>query len=166
MSDERIRKSVGDSRTGRESEDRAVTQNRELSDSERLEMLRGMSQQSILPNLPGIEGYHVCWLSTKSPQDSIARRLQLGYELIRAEEVPAFSTLKVTSGEFAGYIGVNEMIAAKIPEHIHHLNMKFFHQIRPREEEERMNAARETIKEMAAERNLRVEEDEAVENWK
>ena len=59
MSDERLKKSAGDNRTVREMEDRTKTENRELSDDERVEMFRQQFFQSSLPDLPKIPGWQI-----------------------------------------------------------------------------------------------------------
>ena len=52
--DERLKKSVGDGRGDRAMVDRAVTENREISDSDRLDMFRQQFFQASLPDLPKI----------------------------------------------------------------------------------------------------------------
>ena len=48
MSDERLKKSAGDNREQRAVQDRTATENRELSDDERVEMFRQQFFQSSL----------------------------------------------------------------------------------------------------------------------
>jgi hypothetical protein len=119
----------------RRSLERAVTENRELSDSERREAYRKALYQTHLPDLPPIKGHHVCWLTTTNPKDSIPGRLRLGYELIKASEIPGFEYANVKTGEYAGYIGVNEMLAAKIPLPLYEDFMTISHHEQPLEEE-------------------------------
>ena len=47
MTDERLKKSAGDNRTSRAMEGRAVTENREITDDERVEMFRLASNRSL-----------------------------------------------------------------------------------------------------------------------
>ena len=61
MTDERIKKSAGENRVGRAMTDRAVTENREVTENERIEMFRQQFFQSSLPDLPKIPGWHCCW---------------------------------------------------------------------------------------------------------
>ena len=49
MTDERFRKSAGEGRDSRAMKDRAVTENREISDDERVAMFRQQFFQSSLP---------------------------------------------------------------------------------------------------------------------
>ena len=86
MSDERIKKSSGGNRVNRAMQDRPVTSNREVSEDERVEMFRQQFFQSSLPDLPEIPGWHLCWLTTTNPRDSIQQRIRLGYEPVKSEE--------------------------------------------------------------------------------
>jgi hypothetical protein len=143
----RFKKSLDEGRRDRASEDRDVTQNRKVNESDRLEMLRKSFFQSALPDLPKIPGYHVCWLTTTNPRDSIASRIRLGYEPVRQEDVPGWEYASVKTGEYAGCIGVNEMLAFKIPEELYRDYMEEWHHRQPREEEERLADTRRFIEE-------------------
>lgn len=91
VSDDRLKKEPDVGRQGRELVDRQVAENREVSEDDRLEMFRAQLFNDALPDLPEMPGYHVCWLTTTNPRDPIHRRIQLGYEPIKAAEVPAWS---------------------------------------------------------------------------
>lgn len=125
-----------EARQGRAINDRTITEDRELNDSERVEMLRRTFFQSALPDIPRIEGYHVCWLTTQNPRDPVHGRMRLGYELIKAEEIPGFEHLGMKTGDYPGVIGVNEMIAAKLPIHLYEAFMREVHFDAPLREEE------------------------------
>ncbi|MFZ9183829.1 MAG: hypothetical protein ACO214_11170 [Hylemonella sp.] len=90
MTDERLKKSADRSRENREMSDRMVTENREISDDERVEMFRQQFFQSALPDLPKIPGYHTCWLTTTNPRDSIQGRVRLVYVPVKPEDVPGW----------------------------------------------------------------------------
>ena len=92
MSDERIKKSTGLGREDRKMEDRAVSENREINEDERVAMFRQQFFQSSLPDLPKIDGYHTCWLTTTNPRDSLQGRIRLGYEPVKPEDVPGVNT--------------------------------------------------------------------------
>lgn len=119
-------------------EDREATEKREISDEERLEMFRMQLFNDVLPDIPPIKGYHICWLTTTNPRDSIQKRMRLGYEPVKPEDVPGagleYATLK--TGEHAGLIGVNEMVAFKLPESLYQMYMAEAHYHDPRRQEE------------------------------
>mgnify|MGYP003704959851 CR=1 FL=1 len=115
MTDERLKKSAGSNRTNRAEVDRQATENREVSETERLEMFRQQLFQSALPDLPKIPGYHTVWLTTTNPRDSIQGRIRLGYEPVKPEDVPGWEYATIKTGDWQGFIGVNEMLAFKLP---------------------------------------------------
>ena len=70
--DDRLKKEqLSVSRRDRAMDDRQATENRELSDDERLEMFRMQLYNDALPNIPDIPGFHVCWLTTTNKNDTI-----------------------------------------------------------------------------------------------
>jgi len=129
---------------------------RKVSDDERLTAYRNAMHQSALPQLPEIEGYHTCWLTTTNPRDPIHGRLRLGYELLKPEELGQvhFETMK--SGEWAGCIGINEMIAAKLPLHLYQGFMAESHHHAPAREETKLRETAEAIKRQAERMGARV----------
>lgn len=128
--------SASGTRRNRSSNDRAIREDRELSDSERVDMLRRSFFQSALPDIPKIPGFHVCWLTTQNPRDPVHGRMRLGYELILADEIPGFEHLSIKDGPFKGAISVNEMVAAKVPLHLYEAFMRANHYEAPMQEEE------------------------------
>jgi hypothetical protein len=142
-SDARLNATGSETRKDRHEEDRAVTQNRELTDDERLEAFRKTFFQSALPDLPPIEGYHVCWLTTTNPRDPIHARIRLGYEPIKSMDVLGWEHASLKTGEWIGCIGVNEMVAFKLPMKLYESYMYEAHHRQPLEEEGKLNAARE-----------------------
>jgi len=133
--DSRLKRTASSSRADRRSQERKLSENRALSDEERREAYRKGLYQSHLPDLPPIKGYHVCWLTTMNPKDSIASRMRLGYELIKAAEIPGFEFANVKTGEYAGCVGINEMLAAKLPLDLYQDYMTISHHEQPLEEE-------------------------------
>jgi hypothetical protein len=113
-----------------------------------------------LPDLPNIPGFHVCWLTTTNPRDSIHRRMQLGYEPIKAHEVPGmeFSTMK--TGDWVGCIGVNEMVAFKLPMSLYQMYMAENHLHAPRREEEGLTARADALNQQAEREGGQIVEDE------
>jgi hypothetical protein len=112
--DSRLVKSRGESRKERSRDDRMVLSDRELTDSERLSAFRQSLFNAQLPDIPLIPGYHVCWLTTTNRNDPIHGRLRIGYELIKADDLPGWESISMKTGDYAGFVMVNEMIAAKI----------------------------------------------------
>lgn len=147
--DSRVKKLEEDSRESRAMSDRHIAEDREQSDELRLQEYRKSFYQSALPDLPKIAGYHVCWLTTTNPRDSIASRLRLGYEPIKPEDIPGWENASIKSGEHAGLIGVNEMLAFKIPIELYEMYMKETHHTQPLYEEQKLKIAREIAEEEA-----------------
>jgi len=133
----RIRKDAA-SREDRAMKDRAITQRRQLTDGERVELLRRANFQASLPNLPRIPGYHVCWVSTTHPNDTPQGREQLGYTYILREEVPEFTYTDQKSDNFPGVVSWREMIGMKIPLSTYQLYMEELHHNEPARSEEKI----------------------------
>jgi hypothetical protein len=135
MQDSRLKKSAGNQRTDRVMRDRPVTENRQLTDRERAEAYRKQHYNTHLPDLPPIKGFHVCWGTTTNPRETIHGRLRLGYSTIKASELPGFEYAAIKSGEWIGCVGINEMIALKLPLHLYEEYMTISHHEQPLEEE-------------------------------
>lgn len=150
MADERFRKSAGEGRESRAMTDRAVTQNREISDDERVEMFRQQFFQSSLPDLPKIPGWHTCWLTTTNPRDSIQMRIRLGYEPVKPEDVPGWEYATIKTGDWVGFIGVNEMLAFKLPISLYERYMLEAHHLAPLREEEKLTDTAEFLEQQAS----------------
>lgn len=136
-------------REDRRSMNREVTESREMSEDDRLEMFRSQLFNDALPDLPEIPGYHMCWLTTQNPRDPIHRRMQLGYEPVRPEEVPGMAHASIKTGEYAGMIGVNEMIAFKLPMSLYEKFMQEAHHDAPLREEDKLAEVAEMMREQA-----------------
>ncbi len=147
--DERLKKELGAGRQSREMEDRKVSENREVTDDDRLEMFRAQLFNDALPDLPDMPGYHVCWLTTTNPRDPIHRRIQLGYEPIKADEVPGMEFASIKQGEWSGLIGVNEMIAFKLPLGLYQRFMQEAHHDAPLREENKLAETAEIMRQQA-----------------
>jgi len=156
MSDERLKKSAGENRDSRAMKDRAVTQSRELSDDERVEMFRQNFYQSSLPDLPKIPGWHCCWLTTTNPRDSIQSRIRLGYEPVKPEDVPGWEYVTIKTGEWQGLIGVNEMLAFKLPISLYERYMREAHHDAPQREEEKLTETADFMAQQASASKSRI----------
>jgi len=136
-------------RDERRVEDRTVTEDRNVSEDDRLEMFRQQLFNDALPDLPEIPGYHLCWLTTTNPRDPIHRRMQLGYEPLRPDEVPGMEYASVKTGEWSGMIGVNEMVAFKLPMSLYQRFMQEAHHDAPMREEDKLAEVAEIMREQA-----------------
>lgn len=163
MSDERLKKSIDPARQSRAAVDRPAVENREVSDDERVEMFRQQFFQSVLPDLPKIPGFHVCWLTTANPRDSIQSRIRLGYQLITPDDVPGWDYVTIKTGDYAGYIGVNEMIAAKLPEELYYRFMEEAHHHAPMSEDEKLTAMSDSLKSQAEAYGARIIEGDGMQ---
>lgn len=153
--DTKLNRSEGNTRKSRATEDRALTQDRVLTDDQRLNEFRQQFFQSALPDIPSIPGYHVCWLTTENPRDSITARMRLGYEPIKGEDIPGWSGASLKSGDWEGCIGVNEMVAFKLPLHLYEAYMKENHYTQPNYEEEKLVIAQRQAEEQASQLSRR-----------
>jgi len=151
------------SRDTRRTSDRNVSENRELTEADRLEMFRQQLFNDALPDLPSLTGYHVCWLTTTNPRDSIHRRMQLGYEPIRAEEVPGMAYASLKTGEYAGMIGVNEMVAFKLPMSLYQAFMKEAHHDAPLQEERKLDSTADMMRAEAEKHGAKIIEGDGNE---
>lgn len=129
---------------------RGASEDRLQQDDERLTEFRKQFYQSVLPDLPKIPGWHVCWLTTSNPGDSIQRRTRLGYEPIKADEIPGWNYASIKTGTYEGCIGVNEMVAFKLPIELYEAFMRESHHLQPLAEEGKLTAAVDTMKQMMA----------------
>lgn len=146
----------------RRDEDRTVTERREISDDARLAAFRQQMFNDALPDLPNIPGYHVCWLTTTNPRDSIQMRTQQGYSPVQSEDVPGLEYATLKTGEYAGLIGVNEMLAFKLPLDLYQGYMQIAHHERPRHEEEKIRDAIQAMQQRAEQAGAALIEDEGI----
>lgn len=152
----RFQRTPSDRESTRADEDRS-NDNREHSDSVRLDAFRQALFQASLPDIPPIPGYHVCWLSTNTSNslDQIPTRMSLGYVPVQPEDVPGYHYPTLKSGDYEGCIGVNEMIAFKVPMEIYEAFMREFHHDTPNAEEEKLIPDPERFREQAAQSGVK-----------
>jgi hypothetical protein len=161
--DDRLKKELGDSRRTRGHTDRLATENRAYTEDERLEMFRMQLYNDRLPNLPEIPGYHVCWLTTSNAGDTIQSRSRMGYELIRAEDVPGMDLIIQKTGDYVGCVMVNEMIAAKLPTSLYLRYMQEAHHDAPLREEEKLEDTAQLMRDQAERSGGRLIESDAMQ---
>ena len=146
----------GTQRTERSTQDREVSQDHELTDQERLDALRRSYFAQALPDLPKIPGYHTIWLTTTNSRDPISGRIRLGYEPLSAADFPGWEHAALKTGDYMGFIGVNEMLAFKLPMRLYEMYMREAHHDAPNREEEKLNATIDTIAQEAERRKAKV----------
>ena len=145
--DDRIKKNLSAGRENRAKEDasRRGPEDHMVSSEERRRMFRSEWLQEALPTPPEIPGFHLCWLSTTNQYDPIHKRLRMGYEPVKADEVPGFEHLKVKSGEMAGFVSCNEMTLYKMPMAIYQEVMAEMHHFAPLDEQEKIRVQQEQL---------------------
>jgi hypothetical protein len=134
-----------------------------ISDDDRFEMFRESIHQSVLPDLPPMPGFHICWLTTSNPRDPISRRLQMGYTLICASDLGGdWGATSVKTGDYAGCVGINELVAAKIPLRLYQRYMREVHHDTPLADEEKLRANVEMMKDRAQAMGARLDEGDGM----
>ena len=141
-SDTRLKRPEGAGRTNRSSADQNRTDKdgTAFSASEKRTNFRDEWTATALPTPPAIAGYHLCWLSTSNSYDPIHKRIRMGYEPVKIEDVPGFESYKMKSGEWEGFVACNEMLLFKVPEDLYKDMMNYFHHEKPMEEESMIRA--------------------------
>lgn len=149
MSDERLKKDLSaggrESRAMQDVKERAPADTELASAQERRKMFRSEWIQEALPSPPDIPGYHLCWLSTTNQYDPIHKRMRMGYEPVKAEEIQGFDNLRVKAGEHVGYIACNEMVLYKMPMEIYQEIMQELHHNAPQEEADKIRVQVENL---------------------
>jgi hypothetical protein len=145
--DDRIKKNLSAGRETRASQDasRAAPEEGFVSSQERRKMFRSEWLQEALPSPPPIPGFHLCWLSSNNQYDPIHKRVRLGYQPVKADELPGFDTYKVKAGEHVGFVACNEMLLYKLPEDIYQEMMLELHYHAPMEEQEKIKIQQEQL---------------------
>lgn len=120
---------------GAEDDDRSTTGL--VSDDDFEKFMEAEFTNTVLPNPPELQGYHVVWLTTSSQYDSIYKRQRLGYVPVRQSEMPGFDASNGQSlAGHEGFVTCNEMVLFKIPLSRYQQIMAFYHHKKPLEEEE------------------------------
>lgn len=119
------------------SDDYSAEGDEHMSDRELLRRFRTSLNSNILPELPEMKGYHLCWVprSSNNKQDTVDRRLDLGYSVVKPEELPNYQLDSNRSGQTDGCISYNELILMKLPMRLYQLYMQDSHHTQPWEQE-------------------------------
>jgi len=149
--DERLKRN---NRAGRESRalddaQREAPEEKFVSAQERRRTFRSEWIQEALPSPPKIPGFHSCWLSSNNQYDPIHKRMRLGYEPVKPEEVKGFEHLVVKAGEHAGFVAVNEMLLFKIPLDVYQEYMEEVHHYAPMEEQDKIKVQQDMLQQQA-----------------
>jgi hypothetical protein len=160
--DQRLSKATVNTRKSKAAQDRAVTEDREQTEVDRLEIFRGSFAQAALPDIPPIPGFHVVWLASNNPRDSLAMRHRMGYTPVVAEDVKGFEFVADKGGPTDGLIRVNEMVAYKLPQSLYNLYMRENHHYRPAMEQTKLTDTATSLKQQAQGRGADVDEGDGV----
>ena len=163
MSDPRLSKQTVNTRKSKASQNRQVTQDRVSTDATRLEVFRSSFAQAALPDIPPIPGFHVVWLASNNPRDSLQMRQRMGYTPVTDEDVKGFEFVADKGGATDGLIRVNEMVAYKLPSNLYNLYMRENHHERPAAEETKLTDAVTAVKEAMRSKGGHVDEGDGVE---
>jgi hypothetical protein len=87
-------------------------------------------------------------------------RMRVGYVPIKSEEISGWDQLSIKSGEWTGFVGVNEMLAFKIPLDLYSRLMMEAHHDAPLREEEKLNANVDSIRASAKSKGADIIEGE------
>ena len=163
MSDQRLSKQTVNTRKSKASQSRQVTEDRQSTDADRLEIFRQSFAQAALPDIPPIPGYHVVWLASDNIRDSLQMRARMGYTPVLDEDVKGFEFVAEKGGKFEGMIKVNEMVAYKLPLELYNMYMQENHHYKPAAEETKLTDAVTAVKEAMRAKGGHVDVGDGVE---
>lgn len=163
MQDTRLSKQTVSTRKSKASHTRQVTEDRQWTDADRLELFRAAAMQSALPDIPPIPGFHVVWLSSNNPRDTIQMRMRLGYVPVANEDVKGFEFVADKGGATDGLIRVNEMVAFKLPIELYNVYMLENHHYAPAREETKLTDAVTKVKKSLQAQGSDVDEGDGVD---
>jgi hypothetical protein len=140
-------------------QDYSVQSEVELSDEEFLKRARVSLTSNILPKPPAIAGYHTCWIpqQTNNTYDTIEYRKNVGYSVVKPEDVPQFMSSSNRSGSIDGCVSHMELILMKLPLRLYNLLMREVHHIQPNDQE---RVIKQNIAQMADNEGNNIARDE------
>ena len=123
-------------------------------------IIRGSSVVSVTSEVSDIvstktlinkSGCHVCHIKVPEVMnDSDILRRKEQAEPVKEGDVPGWETISLKTGEYAGCIGVNEMVAFKLPMNLYEAYMREAHHVQPLAEEQKLTSVIDVIREEAA----------------
>ena len=161
--DTRLSKQTVNTRTSRASQQRQVTEDRQVTDADRMEIFKAAHAQAALPDIPPIPGFHVIWLSSNNPRDSLAMRARMGYVPVLPEDVKGFEFVSDKGNATDGLIRVNEMVAYKLPNELYQMYMQHNHHHAPAQEETKLTDTATQVKSQLRQHGSDVDEGDGVE---
>lgn len=147
-----IREDRDDDARGALEDDREEVVLMDEDDDELIDQFINGFARDVLPMPKDTHEFHYCWLTTTNQRDPIHGRLRLGYKLVSKDEFPDLRGYHLMSGEYAGYIGLNEMVLGKLSQTRYQKIMRKFHHDDPRDEE---RAIKERVLALQADVNAR-----------
>ena len=82
---------------------------------------------------PAPDGYRHRWIRAESmgsdDSKNVTGKLRSGWEFVRADEYPNENYPSITSGKFAGVIGVGGLVLARIPEELAQQREAYYQQM-------------------------------------
>jgi hypothetical protein len=88
--------------------------------------------------------------------------MMLGYTPVTLEDAPGLDHSTLKTGEYEGLLGINEMIAFKLPMHLYEAYMQEAHHIKPAQEAERLNYEAQSLLEQGKRSGLQIEMEEGM----
>ena len=148
--DDRLKKNPGANREGRNAQNpNRVSPEENFPLTKERRRSRSEFTQQVLPNMPDIPGFHLCWLASNNQYDPLHRRFQMGYMPVDASEMPGYEMYKVKDGENTGKIMCNEMLLCKMPMDIYQDIMAENHHWLPMDESEKIKIQQEQLVEQS-----------------
>ena len=161
--DTRLSKQTVSTRTSRASQNRQATEDRQVTDADRMELFKAAQYQSALPDIPPIPGFHVVWLASNNPRDSLVMRQRMGYVPVLPEEVKGFDFVSDKGNATDGLIRVNEMVAYKLPNELYQMYMRHNHHYAPAEEDTKLTDTVTHVRQQLRDKGSNVDEGDGVE---
>lgn len=116
---------------------REILESREMTDEEFLRRLKEEDGGALLPKLPVLPGWHLCWASRSIDSQGGSWRfyLERGYSFVESSEVPGFYHEQINEGYLVGKVAFKELVLMKISEKRYQASMQHFHHDKPLSQE-------------------------------
>ena len=142
----------------------------QMTDPERRREIRRRWSESVLPNLPPVNGWHRCWVSTNHPIDTPQRRRRYGYRLVKYDDLNkegwAADVDAIKDGHFAGAVQWREMVAMECTNQDYLDYMREFHHDQPAEMTEGIFENLDQMSDEARRKGGKITLDEGIEEMR